>query len=114
MKKKKNLTTCDPHNHKCECGLVWHHDPALVTPDPGDSEETNRKLNEIYNAAHLCTNCGAEVRMIDLTDAKPTVLFTGRGAPEPIAGEPIYNDDDKMKAKRSGMKFRLMLNSLLG
>jgi hypothetical protein len=112
--KKKEATVYTPHNHKCQCGLVWHHDPALITPDPGDDRETVERLNVIYDAAHVCPKCKADVRMVDDSGAEPTLLWTGRDKPEPIKAEPKYHDTEKMRTKRAMMKLRLQLDVLFG
>ena len=71
---KKPLVTCDtPHNHRCDCGIVWHHDPKLLHVEGLTREESSA----IWQRAHSCPKCGTRVCQVDYSGQAP--LFCSNG-----------------------------------
>jgi hypothetical protein len=94
MKSKPNCFT--PHNHRCACGTVWHHDPIDLVA--GEDSHTR---------AHSCPTCGELQWTVDDTDATPQFFNDGEVC-KPIAQVKLKKDTQERELKR----FQLALGLL--
>lgn len=89
----------NPHNHRCECGTVWFHDPAEID-DP-----------IAHDKAHHCPSCGKEQWMTDSSGAVASVCYDGIKTKPFEAGVDCAETAEK-KNRRMNMKFSSFLSML--
>lgn len=60
------MATCfEPHNHRCKCGVVWHHDPSALLD------------SDAHDKAHQCPECGTDQGWIDDSGEVPRFCHNG-------------------------------------
>lgn len=88
-----------PHNHRCECGTIWFHDPADID-DP-----------VAHDKAHHCPTCNKEQFMTDSSGAVASVVFDGIKV-KPFEPGIDCKDTEEKRRKRMGISFAALLDRL--
>lgn len=98
----KAIEPHEPHNHRCrKCGLIWHHDPAVLMPTPYASKVECELANQAFKRSHNCPTCGTSQHYIDQSGTPAQCVYSGVGEPAILKEQPKYEDDFQAQLKRS-------------
>jgi hypothetical protein len=86
-----------PHNHRCACGTVWHHDPI----DLAEAKDSHER-------AHMCPTCGELQWYVDDSEASAAQWFNDGEMCKPMAQVELKKDTHERELKR----FKLALGLL--